>query len=619
MDALLFKHAPYRTEGALGYLLRLAESNRLVIKDLANVGLTFDTQWLDAHGLMPMKELDPGLWEWVSRIARLRKNHPRLWNARRGRFCPHCLVEDDSWRACWELTFYDACHEHQVWMVDACSSCTKPLSWKRTELLRCDCGSDLRCEVAREAPAEVCALSKALHQKLHEREDELVPSWLEPMTLEQLHRLIRFVGIRLDPNAAARSITVANLSDLQRSWPISSYAASILANWPQAFGECFTLLNGKPPRRQGLPQTFKRAYVYLYAVIKDDVFDPLRQAFEAWLVENWTGAVGKRNRWLNEKLLDYIRWRPGHDVAKKLGISLRRLTQLVEDNVIQGYKLIAHKSQRVFLVIAKEEVDRIDVSLLNEVTLKDVSRMLGLGKIRTRELLMHLFPSAPRAPSVRGQAGWRIRRVDVENYVERRATTRVVAVPEEQQVSLAHILQFWAWRHMEVIDLIRDVMASKGPELVGALEAVPGVAGWLFDIKAVRAWVTNHTPERATFLSIPQFAVLMGVTERVGYWLARNEFVKLTRQISQRGGCGAQIHREDARRFNERYVFSADIAAQLNVTAQKMKAVLADEGIYPVSGINNEVEKCGKTFYEKTPRLMEFLSRIKVDLPQRNI
>lgn len=619
MGTLLFKHAPYRTEGALGYLLRLAESNRLTIRDLGDVGLTYDTQWLNAHGLMPMKALDPGLWDWVCRIAALRKSHPRLWNARRGRFCPHCLVEDDSWRACWELTFYDACHEHQVWMVDTCSSCSKPLSWKRTERVRCECGSDLRIEVAREAPTEVCALSKALYQKLHECPGELVPSWLEPMALEELHRLIRYLGIRLDPNAAARSITVANLSRLEASWPISSFAASILNDWPNAFAGSISAIQDKSTRRAGLPQTFSRSYIYLYAVMREDVYDPLRQAFEGWLVENWTGAIGKRNRWLSEKLLDKINWLPGKVVAMRLGISQKRLARFVDEGVIHGYKLVAPRSHRVFLVVPRDEVDRLDVNMIHEVTLKQAAHMLGLGKIRSHELVIHLFPNATRNPTIRGQSAWRIRRIDVDEYIQLGDEAPLLSTPEEHHISLAHILKYWAWDHREVIDLIRDVMEGRGPDLLGRLGDVRGMAGWVFDNKAARAWVVAHTPERAAYLSIPAFAVLMGVTERVGYWLARNEFVKLTRQISQRGGCGAQISREDARRFDARYVFSADIAAQISVTPQKMKEVLADEGFYPVSAINNDVEKCGKTFFEKTPELIDFLSRIKVELPRRKI
>ena len=171
MSALIFKIAPYRDEGEMGYLFRLAQENYLSIRDLVEQGLSFDPVVLHDNGLMPSPDLDPCLWAWVSRQAKLRKEKQRIWNIKQARFCPHCLLEDDTWHASWELIFYDACHRHQVWMIDTCTSCKQPISWKRSHLVRCVCGADLRCEPVRPAPDELCTLSKLLSQKLHEESD----------------------------------------------------------------------------------------------------------------------------------------------------------------------------------------------------------------------------------------------------------------------------------------------------------------------------------------------------------------------------------------------------------------------------------------------------------------
>lgn len=257
---LLFKMRPYRSEGALAYLLRWAESNGLGLKDLEELGITFCAETLYRHGLLPEREADPDLWGWVSTIDRLRSATLRMWNIRYARFCPACLRDSDQWPAEWELCYYDACMRHQIWMVDRCSSCSKPISWKRNHRLRCSCGSDFRLEVESDAPSDVVALSSALSLKIRGRHDEhgMAPP-LRGLSVDQSQRLIRFFGAHLDPAGTRKNLKVQNVARMDVSWPITSVAAAVLADWPIALHARLSAIQQESADvKQGLSRTFKR-------------------------------------------------------------------------------------------------------------------------------------------------------------------------------------------------------------------------------------------------------------------------------------------------------------------------------------------------------------------------
>ena len=62
----------------------------------------------------------------------------------RPQICPLCVTDSGFLRESWDLTWATACSTHCVRFIDACPSCTSPLSWRRSRIAYCDCGYDLR-------------------------------------------------------------------------------------------------------------------------------------------------------------------------------------------------------------------------------------------------------------------------------------------------------------------------------------------------------------------------------------------------------------------------------------------------------------------------------------------
>lgn len=611
---LLIKLAPYRTEGPNGYLLRLAEANRLEYSDLPDLGVTYDADALLRSHLLPERGLDPALLAWVQNIATLRQKTSRVWNMRYSRFCPLCLNEEPSWRAEWELCFYDACAQHGVWMVDRCSSCHEPVSWRRSQVVRCGCGADLRAEPSHLAPAEVTQLSQVLSRKLTGRGAADMPEPLRDLNVDQTQRLIRYLGMHLDPAGVSKSLKLSNVGRMEVSWPVTSVAAAILSGWPTAFHVRFSEIQERSGgKKVGLPKLFQRAYSYLYKGLKEPAFDAVRYSFEQWLVENWRGGLALRNRRLAGQLLHRVHWIPANVAAERLGVRVARIRRLVSEGVIDGHESYSSTGRR-FLLIRKEQVDELTHADLSEVDLTTAMEYLGLGKVRMRELLRLLFPSAYRPLSEYGFPPWRISRQDVERYLAIGDGLPVLAIPEESQVSLFHVLKYWAWSENEIVDLI-EAVRDGAIELEGLLDGAVGLARWIFDSPSLKIWRQRRNPELSNWLSVPQVAKLLGLKQEAAYWLDRNEFIPAERLRTLRG-CGARVSRAEFERFKESYVFATEIAEALKTTSRKVSALLSEQGIVPASG--QGLEKCGKIFYARSKTLMVFLETLNVSLPSAN-
>ena len=94
--------------------------------------------------------------------------------------------------------------------------------------------------------------------------------------------MVRYFGMRLDSAGMPKSLKLFNAGLMQVSWPVTSVAAAILANWPTTFQARFTSLLdlNVDDAKAGLSKIFKRAYSHLYRGLKEPEFEPARLAFE---------------------------------------------------------------------------------------------------------------------------------------------------------------------------------------------------------------------------------------------------------------------------------------------------------------------------------------------------
>jgi hypothetical protein len=167
MTRLLVRPVPITDESATGYLLRLAEANGFVALSELDFLASADSA---AHGLARVSTMLNGLSLATLRGPVTRFPHlntsdqggleQQFWNGRRPRYCPACLASSPFWRALWDIGLLSACPKHRVGLLDSCGNCQKPLSWKRSHLICCDCGASLATMPSLRASSSCVAVSR---------------------------------------------------------------------------------------------------------------------------------------------------------------------------------------------------------------------------------------------------------------------------------------------------------------------------------------------------------------------------------------------------------------------------------------------------------------------------
>lgn len=579
---LLIRPYPSLVEGPMGYLFRLAEINFVSVKDLNQLGLDYRHSILQAEGLLPEVVLNANLHSHVEFKSELLQHKPRVWNHHVARFCPHCLQNDAIWRAEWELYFYDVCHIHQCWLVDQCSSCGSKLDWDRNSLLRCNCGADLRTESTQSSPDNMTRLSSIISNKLTQSDMEGIVEPVKHLDIEQSQRLIRYLGNYMNPTVGKNPLKMRGASLLSNSWPVTTVAAEIIAGWPDSFSNALDRIQQQSAIENlpSLKTVFGQAYSYIYKGLKDAGFAPIRVAFEHWISQSWKGVLAKRNKRLAELLLSRAQWIPGNLACEKLGISTQRLELLVREGVLYGEVYYSEKGRK-YVMVRQDNLQRVKANLQGEIDMLAAGELLGLNKKRMRQILRFLFPEARKSGNS-PSSPWCINRHQINTLLDIAGQLELLAIPDEDCVSLAHILRFWSNPPEEIVAVINAVM-EKEIQLVARLAGHTGISTWIFKEMPLRAWLQKFRSGHSSWLTITQASKVLGIKEQVAYEMVRLGFLE-SEVMPMQTKRGTRVRKIEVDRFKVAYIFATEIADRFGVSSRKAISMLDDKDIEPISG-----------------------------------
>ena len=477
--SLPIRTQPYRDEGPQGYLCRLAESNLLSVNELNNVGFTFNYDLMLSHDLLVSNAVDPDLHHQMQYISMLWMQESRVWNLQYARFCPQCLAEHGYWKVEWELNFYDVCHHHQIWLIDQCSSCGEKITWHRAMLNRCSCGSVLQAEASKSCPVSMSDVATALSLKILRLHDETSPIVLRKTDIEQSQRLLRYLGNYMSLAAGKNPLKMRQAGDLNHSWPVTSLAAEVIADWPYAFHHALTQLE-KQNRTHGRPslnEVFGQAYHYVFKALKEKPFEELRHQFELWINAAWKGGIAKRNKRLTSTLMKEAAWVPASVACDFIGISHQRLDLLIREGTIVGETHISDKGRK-FVMVRRDNLEQAKEHLFGLIDMTMAGKLLGLQKRRMRQLLNLVFANAKKL-GTSASAPWAVSRLEVNKLLDLSVNLGYLSIPDEGSVSLGHVLRYWTWSNDDIASLILSV---KSNEIIptNLLDSVSGIAAWVF-------------------------------------------------------------------------------------------------------------------------------------------
>ena len=601
---------PYRHEGPQGYLLRLAETNLLTAYELKTMGIVFNYELLTRDVGLVEEAIDPGLHRHLKLISHLWQTETRVWNQQNARYCPHCLMEDGIWKVEWELNFYDVCHHHQVWLVDQCTSCGKKLTWQRSQLTRCSCGSILHAEQTSPCPSNMSELARAMSAKILQHGHADLPKVLLNTDVEQTQRLIRYLGNYMSLASGKNPLKMRHAGDLNHSWPVTSLAAEVIADWPSAFHAGLSKIekHNRTDGRLSLNEVFGYAYHYVFKALKEKPYEELRQQFEIWINNAWKGGIAKRNRRLTSTLLREAAWIPASAACDFLGISHQRLELLIREGTIEGETYISEKGRKSVMV-RRDNLQQAKNQLFGLIDMTTAGRLLGIQKRRLRQLLKLLFAEAKKI-GVSPGAPWAVSRLEVNKLMEIAIGLESVSIPDEGCVSLAHILRFWTWTNQDIASLIHAV---KNQEIlpVNQLDSVSGIAAWNFPEAALKHWKIKNQNGLGYWLTISQAAKLMSIKEQVAYELVRAGYLQtevMPLQMKQ----GTRVKRTTIEQFKEKYIFATQIAEVFRCSPRKIINDLLNMSIKPISG--PQIDGLRQVLYlrcKELETLMQYHKKVK--------
>lgn len=580
-------------EGPCGFRFRLAASNLLSVRDLAQLEINSEIKPIHAQASSCGPIVEGAFSPWV-----------RRWS----RFCPHCLATRQCWQIGWEILFADACAECGCWLVDTCSACATLISWKRDQLLQCNCGKYLTVENACAAPAAVVRLSQALQGVALGSKPIVIPAF-HGLSLAQCVRLVRLLGTYGNGDGGNLPQKVDLVDALRVSWPITSMAAEILESWPARLTGLLENLraHGSAEDKGKLSKAFRGFYSALYHGFKDAEFDFLRIAFENYVAEHWTGALGKRNRRLDESVLKTVSWIPANHACRVLAVSRRRLNDLIDEGRLRGERrqTAAH---REFIVVKRSDVETLALTREDGFSLFEASLRLGLKKQRLLSLLPIICPQAKKL----GAQGcpWAI----PANWIERWDTlirNQVQAEPTDcKAVALGHLIRYWPWTNEQIGLLLVDILNG---DLVaaGVLKSGKGVGTLVLHVHDLDHWFAGKQRVPCAELTIPDIALRMEIKQEVVYALVRSGLLqsssrKVGRRTEQR--VKALILEE----FEQRYILGRDIAQLLGRSPRAVAEFLLADGVRPVAGPG--VDKCRQNVFQRDA-IDECLRRHGLEFP----
>ena len=560
--SLLLMQVPGEQEGPAGYRLRLAEANLL-----PQSWLDIDVLGLDGECAVA----SPVFQRWRTLNA-----GGTVWVNRRARWCSVCLDANALPRIGWELLFADACAACGHWLQDVCAECGDAVTWRRDMLLRCPCGASLAQQSPKSAPSALARLSRTLEQlALGQSSCEL--THLRGLSVGQCQRLVRVMGAYGGSRHQRAPQKISGADTLDVSWTVTTVAAEILDQWPTAFHRFLSRQVAESTTGTGrMPGVFGGFYRALYMGLKEPEFDWVRQAFEEFIAEHWTGAIGRRNRRIPDAVRSRLAWMPGPEAARQAGVSSKRLQYLVDSGAVKSISRVS-AAGRAFMMVRREDIDAISHPDAAQLTLAQAATHLGIKRQRLSKLIPLICPEALKV-TLQGTP-WLIPRLWVDDWLNRLGKLKRYSVPPDSCVTLDHILRYGPLGNAEIA-LVLSSISTQESSVVGVCVDKDGLAGMLFD----RRWlIEEHGATLGNSMSVTEAARRLGVKQEVAYALIRLELLAAENVVIGRRRT-LIVPASSLHTFSENYVLAAELARSHRRSPKAMVTALTAEGVTPSAG-----------------------------------
>jgi hypothetical protein len=343
-----------------------------------------------------------------------------------------------------------------------------------------------------------------------------------------------------------------------------------------------------------LSRSFRGFYRVLYTVFRGPEFRWLREAFEDYVAEHWTGSMARRNRRIYEQAAERLEWIPDNLAARHVGISRAALHRLSTQGLVsvQSYETA---TGRRFSKVSKTSLARLSSAGFDEsLTLTEVAKQLGLTKSRLQSLIGSICPEAFKLQPTNV---WMIPRTWLAELL---AQIKKLPVLDDASKANDWVTLDWLFRYEISSDQHAGLLINsiRDGSLMAARNAMTTE---LVDVMVCRSslrTVCDPPPgDNARLISLMEAAAVMHVKQEVVYSLVRSKllFAEL-RRIGRRPALW--VTRDELQRFANTFIFGRDLAKSHATSSRSIATKLNDLGVSPVAGPS--IDSCRQLVYRRS-------------------
>lgn len=450
------------------------------------------------------------------------------------------------------------------------------------------------------------ALADAILRALLQEPPTAILGLVGHVGFRDLQRLVHFIGCYGDLSKQPRPQKRGGLQELGNSWAITTICAEVFWQWPRGFHQVLEQLRRSTAAHGSGRFTDRLAGFYneLFRSFVGPHFGFVRAAFEQFVIERWTGALGRRNKRLTAAVLQAAEWIPQTKGRRMLGVSPTKFRELVGGGAI-GAESRSSVTGRTFVVVRRSDVERLVVDCHAEVHLQSAAKLLGLTRRRMRTLA-----AAGLCTEAQGSLLPGVR--DVDPAAVNAVVVAIERVPPIGQfgsadVTMAHVLRYWAWPDGDVVRLIEDLKDGRMPAR-GRVSDHVGIASVVFDSGELRRWRARRGGSSAEILPLPVVARRLTLKQEVTYGLVRRGLLAAVPLPGSTKRIAGGVSEASLSHFNAQYVFGSDLARAIGTSPRALAIRLRDVGVLPVSGPQTDGER--QNLYERSVALTAALLQI---------
>ncbi|WP_238527398.1 MerR family transcriptional regulator [Methylomonas methanica] len=391
------------------------------------------------------------------------------------------------------------------------------------------------------------------------------------MSLPEWIRLIGYLGQYSETYQPTKPGKIANLHQLDTATTLMHQVSRLLDGWPENFHVLLMTIQRQADSQSSIRRTFGSLYRTLYKDVSGECFQFLRDAFEGYLHEHWSGVVNKRHKAFK---LDTIARHPRvtlKQAAKKAGVTPSTVRHFVRVEVIAGNQ-IELPSGRKLHSIDEQSLKQIAVLAKGCVTLGEAAKQLALPKRRIRELISAgiLKPLVSRAHG--NAATWLIPKQQLQAlFFDGTESSKMT-----QTISVRYILKYWHLRDGEFQTLVRALFGHQLEPVGKPTESVP-LGNILLDEQQTWRWLAEKRFAGGASISVDEAAQRLGLKQQVVYDLVRLGLLATIEDALP----GRRVTQASLDDFQATYVSLAEYAGALKKSPRWLLQTLP---VRPISG-----------------------------------